>query len=1117
MPQRYSPKEIERVFRIIAEDVGLDRLMVMMEKVSRALDNGDRSATKYNRTLKSSRSIIHETSRAFSSMLGPLNSVIGLFAVGGLSYQGIIKYNYELNRSLLSLGRQFSKYGAGIVLTEQRIESFATKNRMLRTEVIGLASAYEKAFIAGGPNFEGFLKMLQITVGNNSQAMQDYAQQIYSIGQEYIGFQRIIRSVNPSGELTESQKILTEAFIDFGEASGRVSIQHRKNLQDMLAAQDRFSDGGELSIDKDRRTELEQQIDAVRTIEKTVEDISVSMNSRLMPVLEKIADFIGGVDNFGKMAADIVLVSIAAGGMVKILSMAGSTAAMAGAAISRFTATSVAMRNAQLATATVASSAPQMAVAGWNVAGSSIAGSGISNAASTTATAVASSASTSALSAWGGRMAVNGKAVGARIGMSIGRAIPIGMAAAATSYGSGWAYDAIYESATGGERAYDSVGGTAGKAATMLGAGAATGAAIGSIFGGVGAAPGAVIGTAASAIVLFADAAANARTDLAASRVEAEKISQVFLEMYKQELSAANTRTEQIVAQRKIEIEELRQALDAQQQDDAGLWNQILATGFGSRDPASSDRARALQSEIDAKRAQLQQFLNRADREGDVRDISAAEEQNRQTQTETFEIARQNNESQNQYLQDRIGLYNTIIGQVGLVGDLSENGLNIAEGQLDNVRQQIDAARQLNQEVMNRQQELVNSGEANLNRFDEAAARERPELERRLADLRVQINDGELALASGLHDEEGLRTTLQEQRVEELNIQGKLLAIDSGREALLKAYLEAQSGLVQNQSKYAALVQQTVEAERSLAKIVDPSIQRAEASANLIQARISLADNLAMGLAASADLRMEAVRGIGEVINLERQKLAINEERIAEAQERLQNASTESSRKEAEAVLLALTTDRLNMETGILNKQQQQASMLRALRDGYISSINAMNTGAGVFTKIIIDQNRNMGTLLRSTGSVPVALRTGSDVGGFRTSERFTPTGIASSAERRAFPMVRPEWEAAMDSRVGFSGLGQSATLSEIADSVSDRIVERVGSMSGEAAGAGANYSNISRLFGGGRSTRSEVGLPQSNKKEIVDTLTREIGKLILDAVSAAKEDIMSEISNGIG
>jgi len=250
--------------------------------------------------------------------------------------------------------------------------------------------------------------------------------------------------------------------------------------------------------------------------------------------------------------------------------------------------------------------------------------------------------------------------------------------------------------------------------------------------------------------------------------------------------------------------------------------------------------------------------------------------------------------------------------------------------------------------------------------------------------------------------------------------------------------------------------------------------------------------------------------------------------------------------------ILEAEQQRLDIQNQILGKQQQQAQLLRTLRDGYISAINAMNTGAGVFSKIIVDQNKNLGILMQQ-GLSPTAIRTGSSAGGFLSSERFTPTGISSSSERRMFPIVKPEW--GLDT--GFSGINGRGSLQDIAKSVSEQIPSKVSQMSADMSAISGNVSNLSRLLGASPSVDSsnlksaknssvpnvvETTLEHINrirgnrgsnagfqsdttsslfssgdKKDIAKMISKEIGSLIKDAVVAAKEDIMSEIHKGLG
>ncbi|NJL70424.1 MAG: hypothetical protein HC888_01840 [Candidatus Competibacteraceae bacterium] len=156
----------------------------------------------------------------------------------------------------------------------------------------------------------------------------------------------------------------------------------------------------------------------------------------------------------------------------------------------------------------------------------------------------------------------------------------------------------------------------------------------------------------------------------------------------------------------------------------------------------------------------------------------------------------------------------------------------------------------------------------------------------------------------------------------------------------------------------------------------------ATAMTRKIQSQISLLDNYAIGVGASAELRQDAVDALDKEI-----ALLLQQERILEAQVAAGRATAEQKARLA------------NIEADILDKQTSQASLIRSIRDGFISAIGAMNTGAGRFAKIMVSQNEAAGSMLRIFGGAQTPT-TGAIQGGWRSGMRVNTQGKFVGDER---------------------------------------------------------------------------------------------------------------------
>lgn len=140
---------------------------------------------------------------------------------------------------------------------------------------------------------------------------------------------------------------------------------------------------------------------------------------------------------------------------------------------------------------------------------------------------------------------------------------------------------------------------------------------------------------------------------------------------------------------------------------------------------------------------------------------------------------------------------------------------------------------------------------------------------------------------------------------------------------------------------------------------------------------VQIADSYAMGVGASARMRMTEFNAIE------------NQRRELEKQYQIQKAQL-AGMAEGDARLKQAQTVQ-ETENQILQLQLKQAGITKSLRDGWIEAIGSMNTGAGTFSKIVMDQNRGAAQSLKLAGQFAVtSSRSGSTRGGYRTSEKFS-------------------------------------------------------------------------------------------------------------------------------
>lgn len=145
-----------------------------------------------------------------------------------------------------------------------------------------------------------------------------------------------------------------------------------------------------------------------------------------------------------------------------------------------------------------------------------------------------------------------------------------------------------------------------------------------------------------------------------------------------------------------------------------------------------------------------------------------------------------------------------------------------------------------------------------------------------------------------------------------------------------------------------------------------PALGLAKQLVSQSELSVQLADAMGAGLAASVDMRMAAVDAISNEIKLQEQEVR--------------------QMKDQQAAMAAAGNDTIEINSKILAKENEitqnkirQLGITKQLREGYISAISAMTAGTGIFTKLMIDQEKNLGVGVK-IGAVIQGLRSGGNV-----------------------------------------------------------------------------------------------------------------------------------------
>lgn len=351
-------------------------------------------------------------------------------------------------------------------------------------------------------------------------------------------------------------------------------------------------------------------------------------------------------------------------------------------------------------------------------------------------------------------------------------------------------------------------------------------------------------------------------------------------------------------------------------------------------------------------------------------------------------------------------------------------------------------------------------------------------------------------------------TEIQESRLlEELEKRNAILESQAQK---LRTAEETGIGVVEARETYNNLLMAAAEAQARLNDLVDKELRRVEAinvafdkKASFVRADlayqqqlISLNDSLAIGIGASAAMREKAAK-----LALDEAKIA--KENVKAIEEEIRNAQKSGASEETINELLKKRTE---AQTKFVGLQKEALDMTQKMREGYLEAIDSMQSGAGIFTEIVADQNSNLGALIRTTQEMPRVLKTGAGSGGLTSATQFGPGGISGG-----FDPNSPEY-----SKYVLSNMDQ---IEEILGGIHEELEKSAGS--GTKLGLAAKDreefgGQISSSAAPGQSgTISASGIISANiKQENVDAIAGAISNGVVVAVRQGISNALKELGN---
>lgn len=309
-------------------------------------------------------------------------------------------------------------------------------------------------------------------------------------------------------------------------------------------------------------------------------------------------------------------------------------------------------------------------------------------------------------------------------------------------------------------------------------------------------------------------------------------------------------------------------------------------------------------------------------------------------------------------------------------------------------------------------------------------------------------------------------------------------------------------------------------------------LETQQSKLGLLEAEKNLADSMVTGLGASVEMRLQIIEQIRTVRSEVEKQLQANNKARKKAMDEIQDE------KVLQATLRNLDKQRLDLQNKKVSLVQKEAQEAKALRDGWVSALQAQTIGTGRIMKIKLDQDQalraitgNMGGV-RSSSSGAVT-RAGQSTVGFTSGERFD-VGAGGQLDIRNRRIRGSSYtpDAGVDPAITNEGVADVRDLAKEMTKQTERLTNEVMRSGGSALGAGqtdATGAATAGVKGKGGGTGRVTG-QGTTEKILNDTISSATGKtpaqimssggkvvqLNLNIAVNSKEDAISQITSQI-
>lgn len=965
------------------------------------------------------------------------------------SVQDAAKDALNYNKTLLRLSATTNRLGIGINGLDIGIRKAGRASLLTRQETFKLFDSFQEGMkIVNLGSFENMLVRIKSMVGANTEAMDEYQRSIIGVSQRYPELGQQLTNIERADKRALDARIRSLYLIgEIGEAEYRRLSAYISGNQQITKSE------------RDRQKKIQAQIDTIQRVKKQWEEVSISVGNILLPILEKVNSILKAIDNSGDgvkktaIAAATAFVGMAASLKIGrgIFNVAGR---MKGPKVGGFPVNGMGKRSGGVLASI---SRGLLGVGSGQAQKVEVVNfppglDGLNSPSSNIPENVPKGMS--GIKKFGHFLTGDAFQAGKVGGLSrLGR-FAKSPAAIIAQFAGAFGLGKLEEKYREQKDEKKAAAAGLGRSVLEIGGSAASGAMLGSmILPGVGTAVGAVVGGAAAAIkdwdsvsdsvkILFADKAPSWIKDAFSG------VSSTFKNLYTdaQKMLGLKTKDEKQV--------EVKSDFDKRMKENREKRSIDVAIQTVIDQQLEIDYSQGSSFDFSKLASQYEKAMNNFEKAKEDSDGKLIDSIKGMNLSKEVIDAMSSGKTATDKVTKMLASQSDLIAEMETIRDgMKEEGKDVSS-----INEQIESQKKIKEIVEDQRAAQIESNESLKIATQEYKLQEaRVEQATRIAERYKEVVQGLSEYArsqsqymGSLFEKMSILGDIDMSQVQKA-IDDSLNSVEAETAALTKQkdILQSTQALIKGTGKEGASVEELMQAkglspvlkdhlntlveqgvkyldivkvqkdikniegeiEQKTKKRTDVLLQVKNIMQDTLQATslqaqksdlmIQLADNYAMGVKASAEMRYKAYQAQGLYIKDLKQTLKLQRNAVQE------NIRQGGSEKEN----LRLRNAVRETEIEILNAQIKQASQVKGLRDAWVSAISAMNTGSDTMTEILMDAETNTAQIhklagaVRSAASGALALRDAfgniiEDVG-YQTAEVMDQFGEISSASGR--------------------------------------------------------------------------------------------------------------------